>query len=83
MTQPIKSDDVPTSDQSSGTDSIEIWHDPEGRWHRDDGPAITRSDGYEVWCQHGELHRDDGPAVTRPDGTEQWYQRGQLVDPQQ
>jgi hypothetical protein len=28
-----------------------------GEYHREDGPAIERSDGKKVWFLNGELHR--------------------------
>jgi hypothetical protein len=40
-----------------------IWTDSEGRWHREDGPAIIYPDGHVNWFYHGWLHREDGPAV--------------------
>ena len=52
------------------------WRTPSGKLHRLDGPAVTRSDGYEAWWQNDERHRIDGPAVIRPDGFEGWYLHG-------
>lgn len=34
-----------------------------GILHREDGPAIIRTDGSEVWCVDGRRHRLDGPAI--------------------
>ena len=59
-------------------DGSQVWRLPTGELHRDDGPAITRPDGYEAWWQHGERHGVNGPAVTSPDGYEVWYQNGKL-----
>ncbi len=61
-------------------DGSQMWRLPTGKLHRDDGPAITRPDGYEAWWQQGKLHRVGGPAVTYPDGTREWWINGvQLV----
>jgi hypothetical protein len=34
-----------------------------GKFHREDGPAIEWADGDKSWYRHGELHREDGPAI--------------------
>jgi hypothetical protein len=44
--------------------------------HREDGPAVTLSNGTEVWYQTGLKHRVGGPAVVRKDGYQAWYQHG-------
>ena len=41
--------------------------------HRDDGPAVERSDGGKYWYLHGKLHREDGPAVEYSDGSKEWF----------
>lgn len=46
--------------------------------HRDDGPAIIRTDGRQYWYRNGKQHRDDGPAVILSDGTHCWYRNGKL-----
>ena len=43
-----------------------------GLYHREDGPAYERPDGYRVWYINGMYHREDGPAVERRDGVN-WY----------
>jgi hypothetical protein len=50
-----------------------VWRDTKGRNHRDDGPAVERTNGDRVWCQHGMWHRDDGPAIEYADGRKSWY----------
>lgn len=52
--------------------------------HREDGPAVRDSAGYELWVRHGILHRVDGPAIVRPDRANQakrqlWFFRGAHV----
>lgn len=49
---------------------------PDGRRHRNDGPAITHADGYEAWYQFGLLSRVGAPAVTMPDGSTSWWFEG-------
>lgn len=47
-----------------------------GRPHREDGPAVTYTDGSEYWYLHGNLHRDGGPAISYAGGTKKWYRHG-------
>ena len=48
------------------------------QFHREDGPAIERSDGEKEWWVNGKLHREDGPAIEWPDGSKSWYLNDQL-----
>ena len=58
-------------------------HNGSVRWckggilHREDGPAIIRSDGTAIWYLHGKIHREDGPAVTHVSGDQYWYQNSE------
>jgi len=52
------------------------WHNEKGKWHREDGPAIERSNGSKHWYINGNLHREDGPAVELPNGYKIWYING-------
>ena len=45
----------------------------DGKFHREDGPAIIYEDGVKQWYLHGNLHREDGPAVEYPDGRKYWF----------
>ena len=44
--------------------------------HREDGPAVERTDGTKYWYLDGKRHREDGPAIERIDGTKEWYLNG-------
>lgn len=55
----------------------QIWWEGRVR-HREDGPAVTFTEGGEQWWQKGQLHRDGGPAVVYRCGYEEWRVRGQL-----
>ena len=35
----------------------------DGKYHREDGPAIIAMDGMLQWRINGLLHREDGPAI--------------------
>ena len=54
-----------------------------GRYHREDGPAIEWADGTKRWYINGEYHREDGPAVEYPDGTKSWYLNGEKMTEQE
>ena len=34
-----------------------------GKFHRENGPAVEREDGTSMWYLNGKLHREDGPAA--------------------
>jgi SLT domain-containing protein len=67
----------------------EIWHNGEGKYHREDGPAyIGYYEGGQVeserWCLNGERHRKDGPAYIDyyEDGRvshEEWHLNGKRL----
>ena len=67
MANPVKTVDVNGDIQ---------WNLPDGRLHREDGPAIERLDGSEEWYQHDQRHREDGPAIVLPGRIEAWWLRG-------
>jgi hypothetical protein len=55
------------------------WILPNGKYHREDGPAIEWIDGDKEWHRNGKLHREDGPAVEFNDGFKGfkgWYLNG-------
>ena len=48
-----------------------------GLWHREDGPAVTYSDGTQEWWLNDQIHREDGPAVVSSDGRQEWFLNNQ------
>jgi hypothetical protein len=44
-----------------------------GKWHREDGPAIEWANGDKDWYLNDEIHREDGPAFEYSDGSKYWY----------
>ena len=58
-------------------DGAEIWKNDKGEIHRDNGPAILKADGTQVWYDSHRIHRDDGPASIGPRG-EFWYHFGRF-----
>ena len=52
------------------------WKD--GKFHREDGPAIIHPDGSEWWYQNDKKHRLDGPAYIDSAGYQYWYLNDEL-----
>jgi len=44
-------------------DGNKYWYNKEGKYHREDGPAIEWADGSNAWYINNKLHREDGPAI--------------------
>jgi hypothetical protein len=44
-----------------------------GKFHREDGPAIESYDGSRYWYLNSKYHREDGPACEYADGSRCWY----------
>ena len=49
------------------------YRNEQGKLHREDGPAVERTNGYKEWYLNGKLHREDGPAIEYADGDKSWY----------
>jgi|ERR1700691_2908374 len=47
-----------------------------GKWHREDGPAIIWNNSDIEYYLNGKLHREDGPAVIWNDGIQKYYLNG-------
>jgi hypothetical protein len=43
-----------------------------GERHREDGPAIERSNGDKEWYLNGKRHRENGPAIEWANGDKMW-----------
>ncbi len=50
-----------------------------GKFHREDGPAVEFADGYKEWYLNDKRHREDGPAVEFHDGTKEWWVNDRLL----
>jgi len=51
-----------------------------GKYHREDGPAIQFTDGTKYWYFHGQYHRADGPAIEYTNGHRSWWYYGQQIN---
>jgi hypothetical protein len=54
------------------TNGTKSWY-LNGKFHREDGPAIEWSDGTKSWWLNGKRHREDGPAFECSDGYKAWW----------
>jgi hypothetical protein len=52
------------------------WYNEQGELHREDGPAVKRTDGSKYWYLNGKLHREDAPAVEWENGYKEWWKNG-------
>ena len=50
-----------------------------GKYHREDGPAVEYPGGTKQWWLNGKYHREDGPAVEYANGTKEWYLNGEQL----
>jgi hypothetical protein len=55
-----------------------IWY-KEGKYHREDGPAIEWANGNKEWFREGVHHRIDGPAGVYSNGTKAWLIEGKQI----
>ncbi len=44
-----------------------------GKFHREDGPAVEGTDGSKFWYLNGKFHREDGPAIEYSNGNKSWF----------
>jgi hypothetical protein len=56
-------------------DNIEYFKN--GKWHREDGPAMIWQSGGKSWYFKGKLHNLNGPAKIYPDGREGYFIHGE------
>ena len=59
-------------------DTHTVWYNLEGKYHRENGPAIEWADGRKYWYINGEPHRTDGPALEWANGDKSWLINGKL-----
>ena len=52
------------------------WRLPNGKRHREDGPAVEYIGGTKSWWINGLRHREDGPAIEWSHGYRSWYLDG-------
>jgi hypothetical protein len=64
-------------------DGNQEWRLPNGKLHREDGPACISSTGSKWWYFNGEPHREDGPAVESSNGFKSWWIHGQFIKTQE
>jgi len=57
-------------------DGSKEWYNAKRQLHREDGPAVIRSNGDKAWYINGQLHREGGPALEYANGTKMWFIHG-------
>ena len=55
----------------------------DGKYHREDGPAVVYANGYQYWYLNGKSHREDGPAAVYANGEQRWYLNGKELTEQE
>jgi len=50
-----------------------------GKFHREDGPAVEYANGDKWWYLNGKRHREDGPAIEHANGNKSWYLNGEQL----
>ncbi len=55
-----------------------VYKNKQGKYHREDGPAIEHNNGTKSWFINGKRHRGDGPAREWSIGTKEWWINGKL-----
>ena len=56
-----------------------MYHLPNNKLHREDGPAIIHADGSQEWYINNKLHREDGPAIIYANGSQEWWLNGKKL----
>jgi len=49
---------------------------PNGKLHRENGPAVEHSNGSKAWYINGKRHREDGPSCEWDNGDRFWHLNG-------
>ena len=50
-----------------------------GKYHREDGPAVEYANGGKEWHLNDECHREDGPAIELANGNKRWFLNGKEI----
>jgi hypothetical protein len=56
---------------------IQGWY-MNGKFHKNDGPAVICANGDKYWYINDKYHRDDGPAVIHNNGYKAYYLNGKI-----
>ncbi len=52
----------------------------DGKYHREDDPAVEYYTGEKEWWLNGKLHRGSGPALEYANGHKEWWLHGEQID---
>jgi len=53
------------------------YRNKDGKYHREDGPAVEYTNGDKFWYINGKRHREDGPAAEFDEGDKFWFLNGE------
>ena len=59
-------------------EGTKFWRLPNGKLHREDGPAVEYANGAKLWYVNDKRHRIGGPAAEWANGDKWWYVNGEL-----
>ena len=59
-------------------EGTKFWRLPNGKLHREDGPAVEYANGAKLWYVNDKRHRIGGPAAEWANGDKWWYVNGKL-----
>ena len=62
-----------------GADGSIRYHNSDGAFHREDGPALIWAGGTKAWYINDNPHREDGPAVIYSTGIKEWWLNGKRL----
>jgi len=51
-----------------------------GKYHRENGPAVILTDLHKAWYKNGLLHRSNGPAVEYVSGSKEYWYNGKRLN---
>ena len=60
------------------TNGDKFWY-INGKYHREDGPAIELASGTKFWYFNNKYHREDGPAIEYSSGDRLWFLNGKKL----
>ena len=72
----IKEAEEQQSTMTVDAEGNKVWRLPNGKLHREDGPAVEYANGDKQWWVNGERHRVDRPAAEWANGTKSWWVNG-------
>ena len=70
-------EELPNGEYMTSMPDAKRYYNSKEELHREDGPAVIKTNGVKLWFLNGERHREDGPSYENPNGHEEWYRHGE------